>query len=115
MPRSAILATVDPNTVAPSLQQAAAAGRAVFHIQRGDGSLRRMSYLPPGSAARRLAERIDKARAKKVPMKDIAAKMHVSVPTVRRIINNLELSRHIEAGDMVTTVQLQEPVHTAAS
>lgn len=39
-------------------------------------------------------------------MKDIAAKQHVSIPTVRRIINNLELSRHVEAGDMDYAVEL---------
>lgn len=108
MPRNSVYATVDPSAVAETLQQAAAAGRVVFHIRRHDGSLRRMSYLRPGSAARRLAERIDRAREKNVPMKEIAAKMHSSIPTVRRIINNLELSRHVEAGDMNYALELVE-------
>lgn len=73
-----------------------------------------MAYLPPGSAARRVAERVDKARQSNVPMKDIAAKLHVSVPTVRRIINNLELSRRVEAGDMSYALELVEKEEPAS-
>lgn len=113
MPRTHIFATVEADAVAQPLQQAAAAGKAIFHIRRSDGTLRRMSYLPPGSAHRRLAERIDRAREKGVPMKDIALKQHVSIPTVRRIINNLELSRHIESGDMDYAVELKDRAEPA--
>lgn len=114
MPRSSVYATVENGSVAETLQQAAAAGKVTFHIRRSDGSLRRMAYLPPGSAARRVAERVDKARQSNVPMKDIAAKLHVSVPTVRRIINNLELSRRVEAGDMSYALELVEKEEPAS-
>lgn len=112
MPRNSVYATVDTEAVAETLQAAAAAGKVTFHIRRGDGSLRRMSYLAPGSAARRLAERIDRAREKGVPMKDIARKQHSSIPTIRRIINNLELSRHVEAGDMNYALELVDREQT---
>lgn len=108
MPRTSVFATVDPETVAGSLEAAARAGKATFHVRRSDGTFRRMAYLPPGSAARRTAEKVEAQRAKKVPMKDIAKTMHVSIPTVRRILNNLELSRHVEAGDMNYAVALAE-------
>lgn len=108
MPRTSVFATVDPDAVAKDLEAAAKAGKATFHVRRGDGTFRRMAYLPPGSAARRQAEKIEKQRTDKVSMKDIAKAMHVSIPTVRRIINNLELSRHIEAGDMNYAVALGE-------
>lgn len=108
MPRTSVFATVDPEAVAADLAAAAKAGRATFHVRRSDGSFRRMAYLPPDSAARRTAERVE-AKRKKIPpvsMKDIAKEMHVSIPTVRRILNNLELSRHIEAGDLSYAVAL---------
>lgn len=106
MPRNSVFATVEPDAVAETLAAAAAAGKVTFHIRRSDGSLRRMAYYPPGSAQRRLAERIDKAREKGVPMRDIAKKQHVSIPTVRRIINNLELSRAVEGGEMGYALEL---------
>lgn len=112
MPRASIYATVEPGAVAETLAAAAAAGKVTFHIRRGDGTLRRMSYLPPGSTARRLAERIEKMREKGVSMKEIATKQHSSIPTIRRIINNLELSRHVESGDMNYALELVEREET---
>lgn len=108
MPRTSVFATVEPDAVAKDLEAAAKAGRATFHVRRSDGTFRRMAYLPPGSSSRKQAEKIEKQRTAKPPvsMKDIAKAMHVSIPTVRRIINNLELSRHIEAGDMNYAVAL---------
>lgn len=106
MPRTSVFATVDPGIVAKDLEAAAKAGKATFHVRRSDGTFRRMAYLPPGSAARRTAEKVEKQRQDKVSMKDIAKGMHVSIPTVRRIINNLELSRNIEKGDMSYAVAL---------
>lgn len=107
MPRTAVFATVEPDAVAKDLEAAAKAGKATFHVRRGDGSFRRMAYLPPGSPARRQAEQVEKKRVdKKLTMKEIAKEMHVSIPTVRRILNNLELSRHVEAGDLSYAVAL---------
>ena len=114
MPRTSVYATVEPTAVAENIQAAAADGRVTFHIRRADGSLRRMSYLKPGSPQRRVAERIMKAREKGVPMKDIADKMHISIPTVRRIINNLELSLHVEAGDWNYALELTEASQPAS-
>lgn len=108
MPRTSVFATVDPEAVADGLVAAAKAGKATFHVRRSDGTFRRMAYLPPGSAARRTAEKVERQRNEKVSMRDIAKAMHVSIPTVRRIINNLELSRHIERGDMNYAVALSE-------
>lgn len=108
MPRTSVFATVEPDAVAKDLEAAAKAGKATFHVRRSDGTFRRMAYLPPGSAARKQAEKVEKQRAEKVSMRDIASAMHVSIPTVRRIINNLELSRHVEAGDMTYAVALGE-------
>lgn len=114
MPRTSVYATVEPSAVAETLQAAAAAGRVIFHVRRENGTLRRMNYYKPGSAQRRLAERIEKAREKGIPMKDIAARMHISIPTVRRIINNLELSKHVEAGDFNYALELAEPDRPAS-
>lgn len=114
MPRTSVYATVEPTAVAETLQAAAAAGRVVFHVRRSDGTLRRMSYYKPGSAERRVAERIMRARDKGVPMKDIAAKQHISIPTVRRIINNLELSLHVEAGDWNYALELTDAKQPAS-
>lgn len=114
MPRTSVYATVDPSAVAETFQAAAAAGKVVFHVRRSDGTLRRMSYLKPGSPERRVSERIEKSREKGVPMKDIADKLHISVPTVRRIINNLELSKHVEAGTFNYALELVEPDRPAS-
>jgi hypothetical protein len=65
-----------------------------------------MSYYPPGSPMRMAAEKIMKAHDAKVPMREIAKRQHLSVPTVRRIINNLELSRQIESGEVPAVILL---------
>ena len=99
MPRTSVIATADTTISAENLQAAAAAGRVVFHTRRANGSLRRMAYLRPGTKERTEAEQVAASRTAGVHMKAISASLHASVPTIRRMINNLELSRHVEAGD----------------
>lgn len=103
--RTNIYATVESIAASKPLCEAAAAGEATFHVRRSDKSTRRMSYYPPDSPMRAAAERIVAMRAN-FSMRDISRKQHLSIPTVRRIINNLELSLHIEAGQPLTTVIL---------
>lgn len=116
MPRTNVIATVDPSAVASSLEAAAKQGKATFYVRRSDNTFRRMAYLPPNSSARRTAEKVEKQRLQSPPvsMKDIAKEMHVSIPTVRRILNNLELSRHVEAGDMTYAVAMANPGNEVA-
>ena len=107
MPRTSVFATVEPGVVAKDLEAAAKAGKATFHVRRSDGTFRRMAYLPPGSPLRKQAEKVEHQHTvKKMTMKEIAKGMHVSIPTVRRILNNLELSRDIESGEMSYAVAL---------
>lgn len=101
-----ITATAVPS--ATTLQHLAASGEAVFHIRRDDASLRRMAYLVPGTKERKLAEDIEIMRADGQEMKAIARKIHVSVPTVRRMINSLELSQAVEQGEFNYALDLVE-------
>jgi DNA-binding NarL/FixJ family response regulator len=108
MARTAILVEITATEVATgtTLQHLAASGDAVFHVRRSDASLRRIQYLAPGTKERKTAERIELLRAEGKGMKAIARKLHVSVPTVRRIINSLELSVSVEAGEMNHALEL---------
>lgn len=90
----------DPKPAEPkTLKDAAAAGTVRLFRKRKNGTLRSLTYLAPGSAARKEAETVAARRAKGETISSITEDLNVSVATVRRMITNLLLAEQIEAGE----------------
>jgi DNA invertase Pin-like site-specific DNA recombinase len=94
-----ILATVAQTTTPDTFLQDAAEGQVKFHIERGNGTFRRLQFLAPGTAERAAAEAVQAKRDQGVTMKAIAAELHVSVPTVRRMLTALTVTLSTEEQD----------------
>lgn len=93
---SSIVTTVTTATTSETLVAEAATGTVQFHRERGNGTFRRVQFLAEGTTARDVAEWVMAQRTEGRTMKAIAAEMHVSVPTVRRMINALTLTWEVE-------------------
>lgn len=93
---TAIVTTVTTTTTEDTLVTEAAEGKVQFHTQRSNGTFRRIQFLAQGTPEREVAEWVAAQREDGVTMKTIAAAMHVSVPTVRRMINALLVTLEAE-------------------
>lgn len=93
---TAIVTTVTATTTEATLVSEAAEGKVQFHTERGNGTFRRIQFLAEGTPEREVAEWVAAQREEGVTMKAIAAEMHVSVPTVRRMINALLVTQEAE-------------------
>lgn len=93
---SGIVTTVTATVTADTLATEAAEGHVKFHTLRSNGTTRRIQFLTEGTLEREVAEWVMAQRGEGVTMKAIAAEMHVSVPTVRRMINALLLAWEVE-------------------
>ena len=82
-----------------TLKDAAAAGTVRLFRQRKNGTLRSLTYLAPGSAARKEAEAVAARREKGETISSLTEDLNVSVATVRRMITNLLLAQQIESGE----------------
>lgn len=89
-------ATGTAPTTAQEFLAAAVAGRVKVYRERGNGTLRHIPFLAEGTADREIAEWVREQRDERT-MKDIAAEMHESVPSVRRRLNALEITEEVEA------------------
>lgn len=103
-----IVTTVSTSTTVDTLATEAAEGVVKFHTLRSNGTTRRIQFLVEGSPEREVAEWVVGQRNEGVTMKTIAAQMHVSVPTVRRMINALLLTWEVEedAAEVLDSVQV---------
>ena len=88
--------TTSTVVTAENLAAEAAQGNVKFHTLRNNGTTRRVQFLTEGTPEREVAEWVMAQRGEGVTMKTIAADMHVSVPTVRRMINALLLTWEVE-------------------
>lgn len=93
---TSIVTTVHPSTTVDTLFTQAAEGLVKFHSERANGTTRRIQFLAEGTQARDTAEWVVGQRSEGRTMKAIASEMHVSVPTVRRMINALTLTWDVE-------------------
>lgn len=69
---------------------------AKFHKVRANGTTRAIPTYPVGTAARETAEAMDAARTGGATVAAVAAAFHVSVPTVRRMLQSLALTQQQE-------------------
>lgn len=108
-----ISVTFAPTTTASTLIADLGKGEAELHAERSNGTFRRVHFLAEGTEARELAEYVAALREgneedNREPrtMKQIAAELHVSVPTVRRMINDLLLTQEMEEMDQAELEEL---------
>jgi len=91
-----IAITVTSNSTPKSFRRDAAEQKIKFHTERGDGTYRRVHYLAENTLERQTGEWVVNQRTVGRTMRQIANEMHVSIPTVRRILNDMMLTQEIE-------------------
>lgn len=96
---TSLVITTAPTTTTATFLADAAEGKVTFHAERGNGTFRRVHFLAEGTTARETAEWVLAQRDAGRTMRAIATEMHVSIPSVRRIINDLLLTHEVEAMD----------------
>lgn len=96
------------------------AGTLTAYTQRGNGTLRHLELAPLGSTRRDTAEWISERLEDGATVAQVAAELHVSKPTVRRMIMSLELTEEVEAGEWdqvwaeANELPYAEPIETAS-
>lgn len=96
---STIVVTTAQDVTVDTFVQAAAEGKVKFYRQRSNGTYRHVQFLADGTEAREVAEWVANERQEGKTMKEIAKDMHLSVPSVRRILNSLLLTEEVEEYD----------------
>lgn len=76
-----------------------AAGTLTAHSVRANGTTRHLELAPLGSTRRDAAEWVSERLEDGASVRTVARELHVSVPTVRRMLLALELTEEIEAGE----------------
>lgn len=79
--------------------EAAAKGEVQFYKVRGNGTTRHIPFFAEGSKEREVAEWVAEQREEGVTMQAIAKDLHLSVPSVRRMLNSLLLSEEVDGYD----------------
>lgn len=95
---------VEPATPSTVLREDLAAMLAANELRayrvRSNGTLRRVDLYPLGSTGRATAEWVsDRVDMDGASVQAVARELHVSVPTVRRYLESLELTEEIEDGE----------------
>jgi len=107
--------TITPETTTATLLASLADGTAQLHTERSNGTFRRVHFLAPDTEARNTAEWVlamregneEEDRAPRT-MASIAKEINASIPTVRRMINDLLLTHELEDMD---AADLDELLH----
>lgn len=92
-----IVITAPESTTPTTLLADLAAGTALLHKERENGTYRRVHFLADESTAREHAEWIAAQREDGVSMRALAAELHTSVSAIRRVLNDLILTEELEA------------------
>lgn len=107
--------TTTETTTADNLLAALASGEAVLHTERSNGTFRRVHFLTEGTEARETAEWVKAMRegdeeGGRAPrtMASIAAELISSIPSVRRLLNDLALTHEFEE---MEREELEELLH----
>lgn len=98
--------TVPATATAESFATDLAQGHVEIHTERSNGTFRKVHFLTDGTDAREMAEYVlalregndEEGRAPQ-SMRTIANSLHVSIPTVRRMLNDLALTHELEDMD----------------
>jgi hypothetical protein len=93
---STIEIRVTESTTVESFAQDVAAGKVKFYRVRGNGTTRHVPFFAAGTKEREEAEWVLEQREDGRTMREIADELHLSVPSVRRMINSALLSDEVD-------------------
>lgn len=96
MSKTALEIRVTPEVTVDNFAEALASGKVQLYTVRGNGTTRHIPFYAEGSKDREVAEYVMEQREDGVSMKAIATELHLSVPSVRRMLNSLLLSEDVE-------------------
>jgi len=80
-------------------------GEAAIYTTRADGTVRRMAYLKAGTPERKLAQKAFVLKKEGASMKEVGEELHLSVPSVRRLLVGLQVAKALEKGQLPTETQ----------
>lgn len=93
---TSIAITAPADVTVENFLEAARNGRVKFHTVRANGTTRRVQFYADGTKPREEADWVQEQRDEGRTMRDIAAELHLSVPSVRRMLNALALAEEVE-------------------
>lgn len=93
---TSIMTVVTEDVTVENFPQAVAEGKVTFYSVRDNGSTRRIQYPIEGTKEREIADWVLDQRDEGRTMRSIADEMHMSIPSVRRIINAVLLAQEVE-------------------
>jgi hypothetical protein len=99
MSKTALEIRVTPEVTVDNFAEALASGKVQLYTVRGNGTTRHIPFYAEGTADREVAEQVAEWREDGRTMKSIADELHLSVPSVRRMLNSLYLSEDVESYD----------------
>lgn len=95
-----ILEPSNPNATVRSARDMLDANELVAYVVRDNEKLRRAQLYPVGSTVRETAEWIyDQVVVDERSVRAVAREIHVATSTVRRFLENLDITEQIEAGE----------------
>lgn len=97
MYRQTLLITVADDTTTDNFTAQAAEGKISFHKERANGSTRRVHYLTGEAYAEALW--IADQREAGQTMRQLSDYLHISVPAIRRILNDLTMTDSLNEAD----------------
>lgn len=102
-----ITETVTPDNWTESV----ASGKVKFYRVRSNGTTRHVPFFAEGSKEREEGEWVLEQREEGRTMQDIASELHLSVPSVRRMINSALLADEVDEYDEEDIVALLQEAH----
>lgn len=103
-----IMTVIAEGTTVETFATALAEGKVRFYRVRENDTYRHVPYFAEGTKEREVGEWVLEQREEGVTMKAIATEMHVSVPSVRRLINAVLLAQEVEEYDEEDIADLLE-------
>jgi len=99
MSKTALEIRVTPEVTVDNFAESLASGNVQLYTVRGNGTTRHIPFFAEGTEDREVAEQVAEWREDGRTMKAIATELHLSVPSVRRMLNSLYLSEDVESYD----------------
>jgi hypothetical protein len=94
---TALVITAPETTTAATFVKDAEAGNIQFHNERTDGTTRRVHYLTGTRYEDAVWVQVQREEGRS--MRSISNELHLSIPTVRRMLNDLALTEAIKEAE----------------
>jgi len=94
-----------------NFRESIATGDVQFYRVRGNGTTRHIPVFAEGTKEFQVAEQVAEWREDGRTMKDIATELHMSIPSVRRLLNSYLLSDEVAEYDEEEIAELLADAH----